>query len=93
MRAVWYCICKCYLSKQWIHKDFHALSKSIINSNENHLNKGGKCPFLSNPTKECFCLKMDSQNIGNMLEFCAKEWKKCDVYIKEKSARKRDESP
>jgi len=55
--------------------------------NENHQERKRKCPLLSNPSPECFCLKMDSQNVGNMLEYCAGEWEKCGVYLNEEKRK------
>ena len=61
------------------------LSKKTLN--EKHQESKKKCPLLSRPSAECFCLRMDSQNIGNMLEYCAGDWEKCEVYLKEEKLK------
>jgi hypothetical protein len=32
--------------------------------------------------EECFCNSLQSQNIANIIYYCGKNYKKCNIYIK-----------
>lgn len=40
------------------------------------------CPFIkSPPSSKCYCVEVNSQKIPNLLEYCAKNFLKCNFYI------------
>jgi hypothetical protein len=38
------------------------------------------CPFLSKPFDECYCVKMDSQNVERTVYFCGNNFETCEIY-------------
>lgn len=40
------------------------------------------CPFVRSPSDDCYCAKLDSQNIENVLYYCADRFLDCEIYKK-----------
>lgn len=38
------------------------------------------CPFLYNPFDDCYCAKMNSQDIERAIYLCTNNFKMCDIY-------------
>lgn len=38
------------------------------------------CPFIQNPHVDCYCVKLDSQNVENTLYYCGKNFLACEIY-------------
>lgn len=38
------------------------------------------CPFVQDPHDECYCAKLDSQNIENTIYYCGKNFLDCEIY-------------
>jgi hypothetical protein len=38
------------------------------------------CPFLPEPFEECYCVKMNSQEIEKAVYLCAKDFEACEIY-------------
>ena len=38
------------------------------------------CPFVKNLYAECYCVKLDSQNVINTLDYCSKNFLACEIY-------------
>ena len=41
-----------------------------------------KCPFVENPSEECYVARMDSGAVEKALRFCRGIYEKCDIYLK-----------
>ena len=39
-----------------------------------------KCPFLMEPFDYCYCKKMDSLNVKNVILYCGGNFEECDIY-------------
>jgi len=42
------------------------------------------CPFLPEPFENCYCVKMDSQDIERAVNLCNYNFEICEIYIKNK---------
>jgi len=40
------------------------------------------CPFVSSPAEDCYCVKMNSDKIKDVAEFCIGKYLGCRVYEK-----------
>ncbi len=40
------------------------------------------CPFIKNPDDECYCYRMDSQNIELTVYYCSGNFRECKIYKK-----------
>jgi len=40
------------------------------------------CPILKEPFDDCYCLKMNSQDIERTVFLCSKNYDLCDIYKK-----------
>jgi len=40
----------------------------------------GVCPFVSSPSEDCYCVKMNSDKIKDVAEFCIGKYLGCRVY-------------
>jgi hypothetical protein len=40
------------------------------------------CPFLLEPFDNCYCVKMDSQDIERAVNLCSNNFNICDIYRK-----------
>lgn len=40
----------------------------------------GFCPFIKNPTDDCYCLKHNSQSVEATIYYCGENFKKCIIY-------------
>jgi len=38
------------------------------------------CPFVQNPSDNCHCYKMGSQDIEKAIYYCNKNYSSCDIY-------------
>ena len=38
------------------------------------------CPILKEPFDDCYCLKMNSQDIERTVFLCSKHYELCDIY-------------
>lgn len=38
------------------------------------------CPFVRNPHADCYCVKLDSQNVEDTLYYCGKNFLVCEIY-------------
>jgi len=38
------------------------------------------CPFLQEPFDDCYCIKMNSQNIEKTIYYCSKNFETCEIY-------------
>jgi hypothetical protein len=48
------------------------------------------CPFLLEPFENCYCVKMDSQDIERAVNLCSYNFEICDIYSKNKWNRNRN---
>ncbi len=39
------------------------------------------CPFLKFPLADCYCLKIEKQNIDLIMQFCASDYLHCDFFL------------
>lgn len=39
------------------------------------------CPFLKFPAADCYCLKIEKQNIDLIMQFCARDYLHCEFFI------------
>ena len=46
------------------------------------INKTRLCPFLLEPFDNCYCVKMDSQDIERAVNLCSNNFSICDIYKK-----------
>jgi hypothetical protein len=44
-----------------------------------------KCPFVENPTEECYVARMDSGAVEKALRFCRGIYEKCEIYVRRTS--------
>jgi hypothetical protein len=42
------------------------------------------CPFLLEPFENCYCVKMDSQDVERTVTLCNYNFEICDIYRKNK---------
>lgn len=57
------------------------IKNDTMNSSEAvELQQRSMCIFLKRPFPECYCMHMSSMNIPKILEFCAGEFKLCQIY-------------
>ena len=40
----------------------------------------GKCPFIRNSFKECYCMDMNSLKTDDAIYYCGKNFTKCLIY-------------
>jgi hypothetical protein len=40
------------------------------------------CPYLKQPSDDCYCVKMSSQDIERAIYFCTKNFKACEIFIR-----------
>ena len=38
------------------------------------------CPYISNPTSNCYCTKESSQDINNAVKYCSNKFEKCSIF-------------
>ena len=38
------------------------------------------CPYVSNPSSDCYCVKEGSQDINNAVQYCSNNFEKCAIY-------------
>jgi len=38
------------------------------------------CPYVSNPTSDCYCMKEGSQDINNAVKYCSDNFERCSIY-------------
>lgn len=41
-----------------------------------------KCPFVENPSEECYVARMDSGAVEKTIRFCRGIYEKCDIYLR-----------
>lgn len=41
-----------------------------------------KCPFVENPSEECYVARMDSGAVEKAIRFCRGIYEKCEIYLK-----------
>lgn len=41
-----------------------------------------KCPFVENPSDECYVARMDSGAVEKAIRFCRGIYEKCEIYLK-----------
>ncbi len=39
------------------------------------------CPFVSNPSLDCYCFNLTSVTINQALYYCRDNFKRCEVYM------------
>jgi len=44
-----------------------------------------KCPFVENPSEECYVARMDSGAVEKALRFCRGIFEKCEIYVRRTS--------
>jgi len=49
------------------------LKQSLLNN---------KCPFLQEPMDDCYCTKMNSQDVEKTIFYCGKNFETCEIYKK-----------
>lgn len=49
------------------------LKKSVPNNKK-------LCPFLQEPFDDCYCVKMNSQDIEMAVYYCGKNFEACEIY-------------
>lgn len=42
--------------------------------------RGRKCPILNNPMPDCYCQKMNNENMHLALRFCINNYNACNKY-------------
>lgn len=40
------------------------------------------CPFVENPTDDCFIVALDSLKVEAAIYYCGRNFKECDIYKK-----------
>ncbi|NIA11818.1 MAG: hypothetical protein GWP10_19360 [Nitrospiraceae bacterium] len=40
----------------------------------------GVCPFVASPSKDCYCVEMNSDRIRNVVKFCMGNYLECKIY-------------
>jgi len=38
------------------------------------------CPYISNPTSDCHCIKEGSQDINKAVKYCSNNFEKCSIF-------------
>jgi len=38
------------------------------------------CPYVNNPSNDCYCLKEGSQDINNAVKYCSNNFERCSIY-------------
>jgi hypothetical protein len=38
------------------------------------------CPFVQDPSGDCYCFKLGSQDIEKAVHYCNKNFETCDIY-------------
>ena len=46
------------------------------------------CPFTRLPWEECYCFELTSNKVKEAVYYCAKHFKECDIYQKNRSRLK-----
>jgi hypothetical protein len=41
-----------------------------------------KCPFVENPSEECYVARMDSGAVEKAIRFCRGIYEKCEIYLR-----------
>jgi hypothetical protein len=44
-----------------------------------------KCPFVENPSEECYVARMDSGAVEKAIRFCRGIFEKCEIYVRRTS--------
>ena len=44
-----------------------------------------RCPFVENPSEECYVARMDSGAVEKALRFCRGIYEKCEIYVRRTS--------
>ena len=55
-----------------------------------------KCPFVENPSEECYVARMDSGAVEKAIKFCRGVYEKCEIYLKriaQKEAAREETKP
>ena len=41
-----------------------------------------RCPFVENPSEECYVARMDSGAVEKAIRFCRGIYEKCEIYVR-----------
>ncbi len=52
----------------------------MTTENRMRLTAKESCPYISEPSKECYFLKMDSRSIGSAMDYCLHDYTKCRIF-------------
>ncbi len=46
-----------------------------------------RCPFVDNPSEECYVARMDSGAVEKAIRFCRGIYEKCEIYVRRTSQK------
>jgi hypothetical protein len=52
----------------------------MTNGKNSDLIRTDMCRFVMNPFPECYCSKLSSKNIPNIITFCGDDFESCPIY-------------
>ena len=56
------------------------MSSEVLQKMMKTTTKRNFCPYLQKPFEECYCVKMNSQDIEKAVYFCTTDFKMCEIY-------------
>lgn len=52
----------------------------MMSKNSIRMTEKESCPYISEPSNECYFQKMDSRSIESALTFCLRDYTKCRIF-------------
>ena len=52
----------------------------MISEKSTRMSEKESCPYISEPSNECYFQKMDSRSIESALTFCLHDYTKCRIF-------------